>query len=150
LSTDCVFHGRSFDIDPEAREYAGELGNEARGRRALAAVADLPSDLLAIGFSLGAILAERIALHRPVPVVVLLSGALSVRALDANRWPQAIPLQVHVAAQDPLRNSARIGQPLADARVAGSAICEGMGTLVEISGRVFRRPDCSAVNRSRL
>jgi predicted RNA-binding Zn-ribbon protein involved in translation (DUF1610 family) len=32
----------------------------------------------------------------------------------------------------------------------GFAICEGMQTLVEVSGHVFRCPDCSAFNRSRL
>ncbi|MBW4040733.1 MAG: hypothetical protein HIU86_01205 [Acidobacteria bacterium] len=32
----------------------------------------------------------------------------------------------------------------------GFAICEAMRTPVEISGRVFRCPDCTAFNRSRL
>jgi uncharacterized C2H2 Zn-finger protein len=31
----------------------------------------------------------------------------------------------------------------------GFAICEGMGTVVDVSGRIFRCPDCSAFNRSR-
>ena len=31
----------------------------------------------------------------------------------------------------------------------GFTICEGMRTVVEISGRVFRCPGCSAFNRSR-
>ena len=32
----------------------------------------------------------------------------------------------------------------------GFAICEGMRTPVEVSGQVFRCPDCTAFNRSRL
>ena len=32
----------------------------------------------------------------------------------------------------------------------GCAICEGMGTLVEVSGRIFCCPDCTAFNRSRV
>jgi predicted RNA-binding Zn-ribbon protein involved in translation (DUF1610 family) len=31
----------------------------------------------------------------------------------------------------------------------GFAICEGMRTVVEISGQVFRCPECGAFNRSR-
>ena len=31
----------------------------------------------------------------------------------------------------------------------GFAICEGMRTVVEISGQVFRCPECTAFNRSR-
>lgn len=31
----------------------------------------------------------------------------------------------------------------------GFAICEGMHTVVEISGQVFRCPACTAFNRSR-
>jgi hypothetical protein len=29
-------------------------------------------------------------------------------------------------------------------------ICEGLSTPVEVSGRVFRCPECTALNRSRL
>ena len=124
-----IFRGRSFDTYPEARAFAGELGNEELDRRALEAAADLPDDLVAVGFSLGAVLAERIALHQPVAGVVLLSGALSVRSLDSSQWPRALPLQLHVAVEDPLRNAAQINDLLADASAAGAS-----ATLFDYAG----------------
>lgn len=116
-----IYQGRSFDTYPEARAFAGDIGNAELDRRALTAVAGLPDDLAVIGFSLGAVLAEQIALHRPVSRVVLLAGALSVRALGTRAWPCGVPLQVHLATEDPLRNQARIEELLQEAKAADAS-----------------------------
>lgn len=132
-----VYRGPRFDSYPEARAFAGEVGNEELNRRALEAAVDLPEDLVVVGFSLGAVLAERIALHRHVSSVVLLSGALSMRALEERSWPQGVPLQVHVASEDPLRNSNQIDALLVDGRTAGAT-----ASLFEYacSGHLFTDP----------
>lgn len=116
-----LYRGRSFDAYPQARAFAGELGNEELDRRAVEAAADLPEDLAVVGFSLGAVLAERIALYRPVIAVVLLSGGLSMRAIDEPGWPDRLPLQVHLAVGDPLMNSAEIDELVTEARAAGAS-----------------------------
>lgn len=132
-----VFQGHYFDDYPGARAFASKLGNEELDRRALEAAVDLPDDLVLIGFSLGAVLAERIALHRPVTKVVLLSGALSMRALEERDWPTGLPLQLHVAIGDPLRNPTQIEALLADARAADAS-----AALFEYpaSGHLFTDP----------
>ncbi|MGT2424767.1 dienelactone hydrolase family protein [Amnibacterium kyonggiense] len=116
-----LYRGRSFDTYSQARAFANELGNAELDHRALEAAADLPDELALVGFSLGAVLAERIALRRPVTAVVLLSGGLSMRAIEETSWPDRLPLQVHLADGDPLVNAFQIDELVGDARAAGAS-----------------------------
>jgi uncharacterized ferredoxin-like protein len=69
-----------------------------------------------------------------------------------------LPLLARPRRDEVVLTSDRVAMPvlIGDGEVdftcwrCGFAICEGMRTLVEISGRVFRCPDCAAFNRSRL
>ncbi len=96
-----LLDGRTFD------EYEPAMANwQASGddlhRRTLEAVADLPDGFVVGGFSAGGGQAVLAATRRPVRGVLLFSGVFLPSWLgDGVRWPQGVPAQVHVMADDP-------------------------------------------------
>ena len=64
--------------------------------------ASLPPEIVDAGFSMGASIAERLALTRPrARAALLLHNAQPVRDFNHTAWPWAVPVQIHYASQDP-------------------------------------------------
>ena len=69
-----------------------------------------------------------------------------------------LPLIAKPRRGDPVLTSTSSSMPILvgdgdfdfDCWRCGFAVCEGMKTVVEISGRVFRCPSCGAYNRARI
>jgi dienelactone hydrolase len=98
VTTPDLFKGEVFDDLEAGMTHADAIGSDELVRRCEAAVAELPSDVVLIGLSMGAGFAALLAANRP--------GALGVVLLyDAwqpeDPWPAGVPLQIHHSVADP-------------------------------------------------
>jgi dienelactone hydrolase len=117
-----LFEGRVFDTYEPALQYAEEeLGHAVLHRRAQEAVAGLPDGFVSIGFSLGSMIATRLAAVRPVSGVVMLGGAVPISWFDAA-WPQGVPAQAHQTLGDPWREEDALEQARADVAAGGATL----------------------------
>ena len=94
-----LYDGRTFETVEEGRAVADELGREELLRRAVAAAAPYSEQgLVYAGFSLGAALAQTLALgDRKARGLLLLHGTSDI----ADDAATGIPVQLHVADPDP-------------------------------------------------
>ncbi|MEN2745867.1 dienelactone hydrolase family protein [Sinomonas halotolerans] len=102
VTTPDLFEGRTFETIEDGVAYASGIGfNEviARGERA---AEDLPADLVYMGFSLGALPAQKLAQTRPGARGAVLFYACAPAEAFGGPWPAGLPLQVHGAEDDPL------------------------------------------------
>jgi dienelactone hydrolase len=94
-----LYDGRTAETVEEGREVADEIGREELLRRAVAAAAPYSEQgLVYAGFSLGAALAQTLALGDSKARGLLLLHGTSDIAEDAA---SGIPVQLHVADPDP-------------------------------------------------
>jgi dienelactone hydrolase len=97
-----LFAGRSFDRLEEGIAHRDEVGVPELMRRAEAALAELPADVVYCGFSMGAASAGYYAATRAGGRgAVLISGVTPLAELGVEAWPRAVPAQVHFTAEDP-------------------------------------------------
>ena len=134
------YDGRVFDDYAEAGAHVERIGFPALMAAAVAGVADLADGFVAAGFSNGAGMAEHVATQRRCGGVVLVSGALPLAVLGAGGWPGGVPVQLHVAEGDPMRNRDWDDAFLADVSAAGAST-----ELFEypVSGHLFTDPSLS-------
>jgi dienelactone hydrolase len=116
------YDGKVFEGYDEGLAHAEAIGYPALMRRAIDGVAGLADGFIAIGFSNGAGMAEYVATQRPVSRVVLVSGALPLDMLGADRWPAGVPVQTHATRQDPFRRQEWIDAFVSAVEVAGAPI----------------------------
>lgn len=110
------YDGRVFDDYGSAGRFVEQVGFPALMGRALDAVTDLPDDLVVLGFSNGAGMAEHVATQRPVSRAVLVAGALPLTMLGVQAWPTGVPVQLHYALDDPHRSQEWIDVLTAEVR----------------------------------
>lgn len=102
VHTPDLYDGEVFDDLQRGIEKRDQLGIAELSRRASAAVADLPTDLIYAGFSLGAASAQALALTRPgARGLVMMHAALPLSAFGMSEWPAQLPAQFHAATSDP-------------------------------------------------
>lgn len=101
VHTPDLYEGRTFASIEEGMAHVEELGFGeiiARGDRA---AADLPSDLVYAGFSLGVVPAQKLVQTRAGA-----RGALffysCVPASEFGSWPDGVPVQIHGMDNDPI------------------------------------------------
>ncbi|MFI6941005.1 dienelactone hydrolase family protein [Streptomyces sp. NPDC050418] len=95
-----LYEGRTAETVEEAREIKDEIGTDELLRRAVAAAAPYSeSGLVYAGFSLGAALAQNVALADEKARGLLLLHGTSDLADDAS--VDDLPVQLHVAEPDP-------------------------------------------------
>ncbi|MFN8168237.1 MAG: dienelactone hydrolase family protein [Candidatus Nanopelagicales bacterium] len=117
-----LFEGRVFDTYEPALQYAEEeLGHVVLHQRAQEAVTVLPDGFVSIGFSLGSMIATRLAAVRPVSGVVQLAGAVPMSWFDAS-WPAGVPAQTHQTLGDPWREAEALEQALTDVAAGGATL----------------------------
>lgn len=101
VRTPDFFEGRTFDTISEGLAAVKERGFDAYQQWADRQVAELPSDAVYVGISLGVMAAQRLAQTR--------SGARGAVLIDAcvppeqlgSSWPAEVPVQIHGAEDDP-------------------------------------------------
>ena len=116
-----LFDGEVFDDLDAGMRKRDEIGVPGLIARAHAAVADLPPELVYMGFSMGASAAEYLAATRPGAVAaVLMHGAAPVAEMGTERWPSGVPVQVHYAVDDPWVEADEVAGLRADVEAAGA------------------------------
>jgi dienelactone hydrolase len=97
-----LFEGRTFDELEAGIAHRDELGVPELMRRAEAALAELPDDVVYAGFSMGAASAGYYAATRSgCRGTVLISGVTPLAQFGVEVWPEAVAAQVHFTAEDP-------------------------------------------------
>ncbi len=117
-----LFDGTSFDEYEPAFAHVQSLGgDEALIEKAAAAVADLPTEVVYAGLSMGAASAVYLAATRPGARGLLgLHGAVSPHWFGVSSWPADVPVQVHEAEHDPFREPDEIAALGASVRAGGA------------------------------
>jgi dienelactone hydrolase len=102
VHTPDLFDGKTFDSIDEGIGYAEEVGFDTIVDRGQAAAADLPSELIYAGFSLGVMPAQSLAQTRPgARGALFFSGALPASEFG-SAWPETLPTQIHMMEDDTL------------------------------------------------
>jgi dienelactone hydrolase len=104
VHTPDLFDGQTFDAIDAGMAYTEKVGGFdemfARGARA---VAELPAEVVYIGFSLGVLNAQKLAQTRPGA-----RGAVLVYACVPTSffgpWPAEVPVRIHAMDADPIFN----------------------------------------------
>ena len=122
VHTPDLYDGEVFSDRNDAIRKIQELGFDKLLERALAAVENMPQDLVYAGFSNGGACAELLAATRAgARAAILIHAPLMVRDLGWTAWPANVPVQVHFADKDPIRNQAVIDALGAKVRQSGSS-----------------------------
>ncbi|SDU44953.1 dienelactone hydrolase family protein [Jiangella alkaliphila] len=102
-----LYGGAVFDDYDEAFEFLGKLGGQTElARRTEAAVDGVRPDVVYAGFSNGVISVVQLVTSRPgARGALAFHGSVPVRAVGAELWPSAVPVQVHEAELDPFREN---------------------------------------------
>jgi len=119
-----LYDGRTFDGYSPAMTFAEEeVGHEVLMQRGVEAVAELPDGFVPAGFSLGCVMAVRVATQRTVSGVLMVAGAIPVSAFgDDVRWPAGVPAQTHSTLADPWREQEELDQTVRDVEAGGGTI----------------------------
>ena len=99
VHTPDFYEGKTFPSLDEGVKYAKEVGFGTISERGEAAAAGLPAELVYAGFSLGVMLAQKLAQTRPGAKGALLFSA-AFPASEFGAWPQGVPLQIHMMEED--------------------------------------------------
>lgn len=144
VHTPDLYDGEVFIDRNDAIRKIQELGFDHLLERARAAVERLPDDLVYVGFSNGGACAELLAATRPgARGAILIHAPLMVRDLGWTVWPSNVPVQVHSADKDPIRNQAVIETLGMKVRQSGS---EFQQFDYDASGHLFADPAFPAYN----
>jgi dienelactone hydrolase len=120
-----LYDGEVFNSLEDGRRKRDGLGIAELERRARSADARIPGPVVYAGFSMGAAIAEMLAVNSANALgVVLVHGALPAQAFGKDSWPRSLPTQVHYAAADPLVDEGAVGE---------------LRSQVEMSGSIFER-----------
>lgn len=100
VHTPDLYDGHTFtDLDGGVA-YAGEVGFDDIMERGRSSVAELPSAVVYVGFSLGTLPAQMLAQTRPGATgALLLHGCVPAAAFECP-WPDGVPLQIHTMDAD--------------------------------------------------
>lgn len=142
VHTPDLYDGEVFSDRNDAVRKIQELGFDKLLERALAAIEKLPDALVYAGFSNGGACAELLAATRPgARGAVLMHAPLMLRDLGWKVWPANVPVQVHFATKDPIKNQAVIDALEAKVRQSGSNFEQ---FEYEAPGHLFADPAFSA------
>lgn len=101
VRTPDLFAGRTFPELSAGLAYVEQLGEDELGRRAAAACADLPPNVVYAGFSLGASVAQQLLQSRPGAAGAIFLHAFVDPELLPGTWPINCPVEVYAAEHDP-------------------------------------------------
>ena len=109
-----LYEGNTFGDLDEGVAYAKQVGFSEIIRRGSAAAEELPADIVYAGFSLGVLPAQSLAQTRPGARGAILFSACVPPSEFGGRWPEGVPLQIHMMDSDPWGDEDR---PAAEALV---------------------------------
>jgi dienelactone hydrolase len=95
-----LYDDKTFASLEEGIGYAKEVGFGTFLERGEQAAADLPSELVYAGFSLGVMPAQKLAQTRPGARGAFLFSAAFPASEFGGSWPAGVPLQIHMMEDD--------------------------------------------------
>jgi dienelactone hydrolase len=101
VHTPDLFQGRTFDTIEEGVGHAQEIGFGEVIERGVRAVDGLPAELVYGGFSLGVIVAQKLAQTRAGARGALLFYSCVPVSEFSPSWPAGVPVQIHGMDADP-------------------------------------------------
>jgi dienelactone hydrolase len=127
-----LFEGRTFGSLEDGVAHAEALGTPVIAERGAAAAADLPEGLVAAGFSLGVLPAQKVAQTRAGARGALLYASAVPAAVFSPSWPAGVGLQMHLVEKDPWAEEDLPAAEELAATVAGAELFRypGSGHLV--------------------
>lgn len=145
VHTPDLYDGEVFDDNESAARKIRSFGGfDELLTRSRAAVSHLPGELVYAGFSNGGACAELQAATRPgARGAILLHAPLPIRSLGWKVWPATVPVQVHFAEKDPLRDQRVIDTLAASVRRSGASF---QHYDYPCSSHLFADPDLPAYN----
>ena len=100
VHTPDLYDGKTFATLDDGVGYAKQVGFDAILERGENAAANLPSELVYAGFSLGVMPAQKLAQTRPGAKGALFFSAAFPTSEFGGSWPQGVPLQIHMMEED--------------------------------------------------
>lgn len=100
VHTPDLYGGKTFAALDDGVGYAQQVGFETIIERGERAAADLPSELVYAGFSLGVLPAQKLAQTRAGATGALLFHASIPTSEFGCPWPAGVPLQIHTMDGD--------------------------------------------------
>jgi dienelactone hydrolase len=100
VHTPDLYHGETFTTLDEGVGHAKEVGFGTVLERGVEAAADLPSEVVYAGFSLGVMPAQQLAQTRPGAKGALFFSAALPASEFGGAWPDDVPLQIHLMEGD--------------------------------------------------
>jgi dienelactone hydrolase len=94
-----LYDGKTFASLEEGLGNAKEIGFGTILERGEQAAADLPTEVVYAGFSMGVMPAQKLAQTRPGAKGALLFSA-ALPADEFGSWPEGVPLQIHLMEGD--------------------------------------------------
>lgn len=117
VHTPDLYGGQTFDDLEEGVAHAmNDLGPSVVVELGESAVAELPTELVYVGMSLGAMPAQALAMTRPgARGAVLLHSAVPLEYFGDGTWPDDVPVQLHLMEGDNAEGDVDVARELADA-----------------------------------
>ena len=100
VHTPDLYDGKTFATLDDGVGYAKQVGFDTLLERGENAAANLPSELVYAGFSLGVMPAQKLAQTRPGAKGALFFSAAFPTSEFGGSWPQGVPLQIHMMEED--------------------------------------------------
>jgi len=97
-----LYDGRTFDTLDAGMAYAKEIGFGEVVERGVRAAEALPAELVYAGFSLGEVVAQKLAQTRPGARGALLFYSCVPTSEFGPSWPADVPVQIHGMDDDPI------------------------------------------------
>lgn len=95
-----MFGGRTFPTIEDGIAFAQEQGFDKLVEGGVAAAADLPSEVVYVGFSFGAMPAQQLAQTKPGARGALLIYGVVPFTEFGDAWPADVPVQIHAMDND--------------------------------------------------
>lgn len=95
VHTPDLFEGATFDSIDEGFAYAQRIGFERLVAKAEASAAELAESVVYAGISFGVVAAQKLAQQRRGARGALLLASCLPVAEFGERWPEAVPVQIH-------------------------------------------------------
>lgn len=104
VHTPDLFDGRTFGTLDEGLAHARQIGFEVILERGVHEADDLPPEVVYAGFSLGEMVAQRLAQTRPgARGALLFYSCIPISGEWAfGPWPKGVPVQIHGMDADPI------------------------------------------------
>src|SRR3970040_778109 len=95
-----LYDGKTFTELADGVGYAEQVGFDTIIERGRLAADSFPNEIVYAGFSLGVLPAQMLAQTRPDTKGALLFQSCAPTSELGSRWPQGVPLQIHMMEAD--------------------------------------------------